>query len=131
MVINGTWSSPEVVIYRGGNATVVVNGTAYVGGVAVIEVEESGKVSEDTVRRILISASGGVSGAFVRVELKGQQRDARTGRCYSYFAASQEQQDGQLSVLLVPREEKCKSKPSTRWIVAGVVFGDEEVWLVT
>lgn len=125
-VINGTWSAPAVVIFSGDDAVVQVNGSARVGGgVAVIEI--SGSTSTDgggegTERRILVSATNGVEGAFMRVELKGQKRGA-DGKCYGYFAATQDQQQQSLSVLLVPREEPCKVRTSRTWIIAGVTMG--------
>lgn len=72
---------------------------------------------------MLVTASEGVNGAFNRVELNGQQRDA-DGNCFSYMAVSQEQQGSSLSVLLVPREEECKSRGrNSAWVVGGVVMG--------
>ena len=55
--------------------------------------------------------------------MTGQQRDAN-GKCFSYMAVSQEQQGSSLSVLLVPREEACKSNGrNSAWVIGGVVMG--------
>ena len=70
-----------------------------------------------------MSASGTLSGAYNKVELKGQKRD-KSGKCFAYMAVSQDAQGSTLSVLLVPREEACKDASSgRRWVIGGVVMG--------
>lgn len=75
-------------------------------------------------RRILVSASKSLDGAFIRVKVYGQKKDA-SGKCFSYMAVSQEQQGSSLSVLLVPHEEECMSSDdkNRKWVVTGIVIG--------
>lgn len=64
-----------------------------------------------------------LNGAFNRIELSGQKKDA-SGKCFGYMAVSQEQQGATLSVLLVPREEVCRDGgKSRRWVITGVTLG--------
>ena len=110
-------------IYSGDNSIVRVNGSAHVGGVAIIELSANHSNS-DTVRRVLVSASGGLDGMYSQIDLKGQQqRDTNSGRCYTYFSAGQAQQSGSLSVLLVPKEEQCKASISRTWLITGITMG--------
>lgn len=68
-----------------------------------------------------MNATASLNGAFNGVELRGQKKDA-SGKCFTYMAVSQDQQGAVLSVLLVPREERCRSS-GRRWVISGVTIG--------
>ena len=78
----------------------------------------------DTRRVGLINATQ-IVGSFASIRVKGdEQRTSKDGTCTSYFVASTDRVGGELSVLIVPKEEACKGGGSSkRWVVSGVVLG--------
>ena len=100
-----------------------VSGTAYLNG-STVEIQVAMDQGSDTRRLGLINATQ-IVGSFASIRVKGdEQRTSKDGTCTSYFVASTDRVGGELSVLIVPKEEACKGGGSSkRWVVSGVVLG--------
>jgi hypothetical protein len=84
-----------------------VNGTVVISEGSTAEVVVDGTQESDTKRVTLVQAKE-IIGSFASIGVKGEGRKA--AHCYSYFAASTDQSDGTLSVLVVAKEKPCSTK---------------------
>lgn len=83
-----------------------VKGTVVVPDGATAHVIVNGPPEGDETRRVVLVNATDIKGAFSAIDVDGGGK--RDGRCWGYFIGSTDRDKGSLSVLVVPKERKCK-----------------------
>ena len=99
-----------------------MEGTAYVNGsTAIVHVGEDNGHGDDETWRVDLIHGDRIVGGFGSILVEGSSKDD-DGACREYYAASNDNVDGTLSVLVSSRDVHCPTQRGIGW-TAAVVLG--------